>query len=356
MASYYDQLKVSCTATTEEIQNACDTAYNHWRLLVTHHDAQKALLAQQRLQQIDEIRNVLLNPEKRSSYDAKLGVGGLTSGLVDPNAPLDPSTIRGMAPTVGERITPPTGSKNTNQCPYCGSNENPPDARFCINPQCRKSLIQKCPNCNCELPWHFKVCKKCGADIDKVKLEIHQMIISKADEIQQLLDEKKWRKAKEELAGFEGLGDSKTDKQGNPRVPVICLQSQPEWQRGEALAEAVEVVEKMETGQIIRTSAIVYAVIGSIAGFILGISSSYRGGIEAFFQGLLFALMFTLVGALIGALCSWIYEARWGGSNGRGGDQALALLSILYYALILAFGVFIIGFFIIGLFMGGTSG
>jgi DnaJ-class molecular chaperone len=65
MLNYYEILQVASTATTTDIEVACEAHYNRWRRLVTHHDSSVVAQANQALQQLEQIRATLTDPQKR---------------------------------------------------------------------------------------------------------------------------------------------------------------------------------------------------------------------------------------------------------------------------------------------------
>jgi ribosomal protein L40E len=148
MATYYEILKVSSTATVAEIETALDMQYHHWRRLVTHHDPTVVNKANQALQALEQIRATLTDPIKRAAYDAKLGLQGPVGGLADPQArgtasPLPPRP----AVVPPEPPTAPATPVRTDAwiCPQCGTT-NPVQSRFCK--KCGQTLGINCPKCN----------------------------------------------------------------------------------------------------------------------------------------------------------------------------------------------------------------
>lgn len=96
MPTYYDVLRVSPSAAPAEIETALDNQYHHWRRLVTHHDPVVVEEAERALRTLEQIRAVLLTPEKRANYDGSIIVGGLAdpaaSSLNASSVPFAPST------------------------------------------------------------------------------------------------------------------------------------------------------------------------------------------------------------------------------------------------------------------------
>lgn len=86
MQTYYKVLGIASDATTAEIEVACETQYNHWRRLVTHHDPDTANKANQALQWLERARTTLADPVKREVYDTSIGLRGPIGGLADPQA------------------------------------------------------------------------------------------------------------------------------------------------------------------------------------------------------------------------------------------------------------------------------
>jgi len=154
MATYYETLQVQPTATPAEVDDACNTLYNKWRRLVTHHDPSVVNQANQALQQVDAIRSTLSDPVRRSAYDEGIGLNGAIGGLADPEAVLRAMPVVTMAPPSPPPPRPLAGPPaqvaasrpGLWACPKkgCGA-ENPPNTKFCF--KCGTQLVQECPEC-----------------------------------------------------------------------------------------------------------------------------------------------------------------------------------------------------------------
>lgn len=147
MANYYELLKVSTSASTEEIQAAVDTQYDQWRQLVTHHDPNVVNQANQATQLLEQIRATLSDPAKRAAYDEGIGLRSV-GGLADPSAILNPPK-GGMTPPAPRPQPLPdkpaaVAPSTLWACPKCGSN-NPEHTTYCF--KCGTQLVRKCPEC-----------------------------------------------------------------------------------------------------------------------------------------------------------------------------------------------------------------
>jgi hypothetical protein len=148
MPNYYEILKVSSSATRTEIEEACESQYNLWRRLVTHHDPSIVNQANQSLQALETIRQTLADPDKRVIYDAAIGVSGQVGALADPDAILHMSMPQMTPPAphqppIGTRPAPVAGSSLWT-CPQCGT-DNPAQTRHCF--KCGTELVRVCPEC-----------------------------------------------------------------------------------------------------------------------------------------------------------------------------------------------------------------
>jgi len=181
MANYYELLKVSPSASAQEISSAFDTQYEQWRRLVTHHDPNVVNQANQALQLLEQIRATLSDPAKRAAYDEGIGlrsVGGLadpTAILNMPSAPMTPPAPRQMPGAAQPGSVAPTQPALWT-CPKCAK-ENPPNTRFCFN--CGTQLVRACPECGQETSLVATgFCGNCGYNYDvaaqraKLKSEI----------------------------------------------------------------------------------------------------------------------------------------------------------------------------------------
>ncbi|RIK22539.1 MAG: hypothetical protein DCC52_13660 [Chloroflexi bacterium] len=165
MANYYELLKVSPSASAQEISSAFDTQYEQWRRLVTHHDPNVVNQANQALQLLEQIRATLSDPAKRAAYDEGIG-------LRSPMTPPAPRQMPGAAQPGSVAPTQPA----LWTCPKCAK-ENPPNTRFCFN--CGTQLVRACPECGQETSLVATgFCGNCGYNYDvaaqraKLKSEI----------------------------------------------------------------------------------------------------------------------------------------------------------------------------------------
>lgn len=136
---YYSILGVSPGSSPEEIRQAYFEKMSYWQGLSSH-PTRKAE-AERMKARLDEAYEALVDQldtgEGTLAYSETSYSGpGATTSKIDKNA-----------------------------CPNCKYRGNPTDARYCIN--CQSQLFQICPSCKVELPWHQKVCHRCGVDIEE---------------------------------------------------------------------------------------------------------------------------------------------------------------------------------------------
>lgn len=172
MQTYYDLLKVEKTADEGVIEATLDDQYTKWRGLVTHHDPSVREQAQQALTLLEEIRTVLLDPNKRSVYDAAISPKQENmAGLADPDMILvsNPMQGSGMAPprprpdqTTAER-KPELDRTDAWICadPKCNK-ANQIGTIYCE--KCGKKIGLECPNCNQLVEMANKFCSYCGVN------------------------------------------------------------------------------------------------------------------------------------------------------------------------------------------------
>jgi hypothetical protein len=168
MPNYYEQLKLQPSATTAEIEIAIEEQYNQWRRLVTHHDANIVNQANLSLQTLESIRGVLTNIDKRSAYDAGIGVSGPIGGLADPaallraNMPFTPPATATSQPRV---VTPNSGASAADAwvCPKCQT-INPLKTKFCS--KCGQQLGLDCPSCGKLTRSTDPFCAECGVNFE----------------------------------------------------------------------------------------------------------------------------------------------------------------------------------------------
>jgi ribosomal protein L40E len=174
MANYYEMLKVEPNASLADITATIDQQYNQWRRLVTHHDPDVVNQANQALRTLEIIRETLTNPDKRSGYDAAIGVSGPVGGLADPSAFVMSAASRAPVMTpparMGERQPAPqpvqvqAAKENIWECYKCHA-DNPPHSVHCF--KCGAELMRACPECNSVASMvATKMCGKCGYNYD----------------------------------------------------------------------------------------------------------------------------------------------------------------------------------------------
>jgi curved DNA-binding protein CbpA len=171
MPTYYDILKVQPTATTSEIQDAYDVAYNHWRGLVTHHDPNVATQANQALQALEQIRSVLTNPSARAQYDVKLNIETI-GGLSDPSARKNLFTPV-ITPVAKKDQSVQSSAVNLQAwiCPNSKCNTpNRIGTKFCV--KCGIQVGMICPQCGSLVETVVEFCAECGINIKQCDREL----------------------------------------------------------------------------------------------------------------------------------------------------------------------------------------
>lgn len=173
MSNYYETLKVSQSATYEEVQVACETAYNYWRNLVNHHDPQTVQRANQALMALEQIRTTLLDSVKRANYDATLSLGTI-GGLADASASPTPAPMMGPPMNRPAVTTQPIARQNAVigdswSCPKCFT-VNAVGTRFCK--KCGNQLGKDCPQCHTLLEFSAQFCSVCGVNVRDFEREI----------------------------------------------------------------------------------------------------------------------------------------------------------------------------------------
>lgn len=186
------------------------------------------------------------------------------------------------------------------------------------------------------------------SDIRNLALEILRTI-------QKLLNEKKWRVAKEKLYVFDGLGIPSKDH----RIPSVFTMAFPEWQNAKRLNDlANEQSRKFGTGLAIWSSLIYGFGLGFIGMLWFGIATISNNndigmGILAGLFGAVAGFVVGVIAALIG---TWVYSANYAGKWGEGADMILGISAPLLLALVITFGIYIIlAYFIIGGFLSSLS-
>ena len=154
MPTYYEILQIAPTASADEIEQAYEKQFNHWRRLVTHHDLEMVNRANQALQILQNVRAVLVDPQKRSAYNASLNnAGGLADPSVGPirmgtgilTAPTPPRPNPTLQPThvvVAAPVIKPEERVDAWICPKC-KQANPLESIYCKG--CVQTVGVNCP-------------------------------------------------------------------------------------------------------------------------------------------------------------------------------------------------------------------
>ena len=159
MSTYYDELGLSPQASAAELQAALDASYIRYRDLATSHpNPETRAEAEGNQRRVERMRQELLDPAKRTAYDASIGLSE-SGGLADPTAAARPAP---PPPKQRPAATATTGIADLWVCPNC-STPNSEGTRFCYT--CRTPLLRQCPECG-EMKSLVKtgICGNCGYD------------------------------------------------------------------------------------------------------------------------------------------------------------------------------------------------
>lgn len=367
MSSYYEMLKISPAATTQEIQVAIDEKYDQCRRLVTHHDPNVVNQANVALQSLEKIREILLSPDRKAVYDEALGISGNTvAGLMDPqmisaNPPMGtPMMVGGPAPRTLPAHMPTSASTDGWHCNKCNSISQI-GSLFCK--ACGNEIGQVCPKCGTSFEKTAQFCPSCGIrpqqyaeEQEKLRLEAveqqRQGIRQKLNEADAQLQAGMYGLAKDTLGAFEGLGNA---TQNNP---VICNRNDPEWKKAEVLNQNSNTMRMAFIKQNTLKITIGYASAGAGLGFVMGIIGlithisniiQYQYSFDWSYLSAPFinAIGLGIGGAIAGALGSGIYFYQWGGRRAGNQDLIFGGLAPIALATMLAMGPLCFGGIII---------
>lgn len=250
------------------------------------------------------------------------------------------------------------------------------DARFCI--QCQTSLVQACPKCKSELPWHYLNCHLCGCNIATEQKLQQQRALEERERQQkltqekeatlqakitkhfltarQLLDDGKWRLAKQELSCFAGLGPAKADEKakGGDKQTPLCGREHPLWVEAKALNDAADATHRARRGAIVKTSGIVWGVISFVVTLVLMLPGAvFPDDLDSL---ALLGVAIPVGIAIVAAVCTLVWIEIWGGKNRRHAEQTIGLFAPLFMSLLLLTGIGAIGVVLAFLFLGGSGG
>jgi curved DNA-binding protein CbpA len=264
MKNYYKILDIDPNASREEIMNQYK-----FMAFVFHPDrfsgnSKMQKKAEEKLKTINEAKDTLCNPGKRSAYDKKLEAHETTQRVNDEFwQDFIQQAAKEYAKQGGSKSSPGTTPQ----------------------PKKRKATKQ-------ELKDHLA-------------------------KIENLLDEMKWREAKEELSVFEDLG--KTPKKPPENVWLFCGKDRPEWKRAERLEERSDEVKD----NFIRKSALISLGIYLFIGIIWAIIVDESGGVDAEDA----AVMVGFGAPFVGSISTLIYGYIWSGRWGKSVDYLLGILA-----------------------------
>lgn len=336
MSDHYELFEVSPSASDEEIQQAFESKYNHWRRLVNHHDPSMANKASQMLQTLEQSRVVLLDHSQRSLYDAAHGFNAVVGGLADPS--LAGSLPTPPPPTSGNGPVKPAVPQRVDAwvCEKC-QHANEKGAKYCKG--CGNEIAQMCPNSRCNTLFEkiATFCPGCGSNpqqflkqaaeeseraAEQAHIEHVRRIEQQLATAQSYLDKKQYRLSSNALAGFEGLGSE----------TILCPRSMPQWSHGEAIQKQAKSM-----GNRMLITMLPITVIASMIG--AGLWYSNQSAYSVPFDRIMLPI---LGGGLLGLIAPLIYYKKWGGKRSPNADRIIALISPAVLGVGAVVGVYVI--------------
>ncbi len=158
MSNYYEILQIRPDAPAPEIEAACDTQYNYWRRLITHHDPNMVNQANQTLQLLETIRATLTHPERRIVYDAQLqGEHGMNDKIGNTKMAAHPGVMP-PSPSLASSLR----RVDVWLCHKCQT-ANVPGNTYCK--QCGHTIGVHCPNCSMIVEASVAFCSHCGVNV-----------------------------------------------------------------------------------------------------------------------------------------------------------------------------------------------
>lgn len=192
--TYYEVLGVASSASAAAIEQACDSLYEKWHRLVTHHEL--ADQATQALKTVEAIRATLLDTRVRAAYDAGIGIRG-AHGLADPELVANPiGSLPLPPPPLGTAPSSPTTTPDERTdawvCPQC-ARANALRTRFCET--CGFALGRDCPACRSLVRASTRFCPDCGANIaEHDEAERRRTEVARLEEESAREEEERWRR------------------------------------------------------------------------------------------------------------------------------------------------------------------
>ena len=188
MTNYYEKLGIDPSASGKEIELIIDQHYERLRQLVTHHDPAIVLDTNKSLIELEKIRETLMDPNRRKSYDAQYSQN--IGGLVDPK--------------ISNQIFAPPRPGSVN------SKDERLDAWICINHNCQKAnpintihcrfcgteIGIYCPKCGTLTEKRNKFCQNCGVNLQIARIE---------NEKQEQINQIEYEKNLQRIAEFDRL-------------------------------------------------------------------------------------------------------------------------------------------------------
>lgn len=173
--------------------------------------------------------------------------------------------------------------------------------------------------------------------------------------IQQTLNEKKWRIAREKLYVFEGLGTPSKDNRILPTFTMLF----PEWQNAKRLNDLANEQAKKFGTKLAIWSSLIYGFGLSFIGMLwFGIGTASNSDVgSAILAGIFGAFAGFVVGVVAALIGTFVYSTWYAGKWGEGMDMILGISAPLLLALVITFGIYIIiGYIFLGaLFSSGKK-
>jgi hypothetical protein len=210
-----------------EIEQALDEQYHKWRRLVTHHDPQVVNRANQALQIVERMRTTLLNPQRRRSYDAALGVGEAVLGLADPDANVAAGSVASSSPAPPAKQSAGAARVDAWICPQCET-PNTLGLRFCRD--CGHRIGVECTKCGELVEAAAKFCAACGVNQETARYETEMLRLA---QVRAQMEGLHARLTKERavLSLLEEVARTGKRKFSDPKLKQLAVQHLPEVER-----------------------------------------------------------------------------------------------------------------------------
>lgn len=156
--------------------------------------------------------------------------------------------------------------------------------------------------------------------------------------IQQLLNEKKWRLAKEKLYVFKGLGVQPKDDRISPTFDMLL----PEWQKARELDTLADQQANEFKNNLQKRSIKFYSIILGIIGLWFGAVATVDGSSGGILFGIVGAVIGVVLGFIVAPIGTWVYTKWYAGKWGEDTDNTVGVLTPIILALVITLGFYII--------------